>query len=271
MPDRKPLEHHGRRLKLEMRTSATPEQVYEAWADPERISHWFTDRAHGEARPGGTMTWIFEEFGYEIPYLVADAVPGERFALGGELPGRPPFLLEVTLARDGGETVLTLVNSGFLEGGSWDDEFEGVHSGWTLALAILKHYLEHHLGQPKSVVLALADARFEYEQLLPCLTRASGLASWLTTAGDVGAVGDRCVLDLRDGGRLSGRVLAKSRREVALSWEETGGVFEMKGFTMGPSRKVGLRVTLWGPQREQAAALKERLMPALARLASALG
>jgi uncharacterized protein YndB with AHSA1/START domain len=271
MPEQKPLEHRGRRMRLEMRTSATPEQVYQAWADPERISQWFTDRAHGEARPGGTLTWIFDEFGYEVPYHVAAAVPGERFALDGQLPGRPPFLLEVIITREGGETVLTLVNSGFLEGGSWDDEFEGVHSGWTLALAILKHYLEHHLGRPKSVVLMMADARFQYEQLLPRFTSADGLASWLTLTGGVGAVGERCLLDLRDGGRLSGRVLAVSRREVALSWDETGGVFEMKGFSMGPSRKVGLRITLWGPERERAAALRERFTPALARLASALG
>ena len=265
------LEHQGRRMRLEMRTPVPPDQVYQAWADPERIAQWFTDRAHGEARPGGTMTWIFEDFGYEIPYHVADAVPGERLALGGQLPGRPPFLLEVTISRPAGETVLTLVNSGFLEGGSWDDEFAGVCSGWTLALALLKHYLEHHAGQPKSTVLVLEDARFEYEQLLPHFTRAEGLALWLTRSGRIGAVGEPYALELRDGGGLSGRVLAVSDREVALSWDEAGGAFEMKGFSMGRSRKLALRITRWGPQRAEAASQKERFAPALARLAARLG
>lgn len=261
------LEHEGRRMRLEMRTAAPPEKVYEAWADPVKIAQWFTDRAHGEARPGGTMTWIFEDFGYEVPYHVADAVPGERLALGGQLPGRPPFLLEITIAREGGDTVLTLVNSGFLDG---DDpfDFDGVRSGWTLSLAILSHYLERHFGQPKATVLLTADAQGQPDRLLPRLTRADGLSSWLTTAGEVGRVGEPYELDLRDGGRLRGRVLAVSDREVALLWSSTDGVFEMKGFRQGPAAKVGIRVSLWGSAREEAPSLRERFRPALERLAA---
>src|SRR6185295_12894149 len=88
--------HRGRQLVVEMRTRATPEQVYEAWADPEKIAHWFVDRAHGKAEVGSIFTWIFEKFGYEIPYEVVAAEPGRRFALGGEAPKSGPFLLEVT-------------------------------------------------------------------------------------------------------------------------------------------------------------------------------
>lgn len=51
-----------------IRTSATPERVWQAWTDPATPSQWFTDEARGEARVGGTPTWIFKEFGVEIPY-----------------------------------------------------------------------------------------------------------------------------------------------------------------------------------------------------------
>ena len=44
-------------------------------------------------------------------------------------PKSGPFLLEVTIAREGGETVVTLVNSGFLDGSQWDEEFEGHRLG----------------------------------------------------------------------------------------------------------------------------------------------
>ena len=78
--------HRGRQLVVEMRTRATPEQVYEAWADPEKIAHWFVDSARGKAEVGSIFTWVFEKFGYEIPYEVVAAEPGRRFALGGEAP-----------------------------------------------------------------------------------------------------------------------------------------------------------------------------------------
>lgn len=45
------FEHKGRVLRAEIETSATPQQAWEAWADPEKIAHWFVDRATGEARP----------------------------------------------------------------------------------------------------------------------------------------------------------------------------------------------------------------------------
>ena len=48
-PEDKPIEQTGRILRAEIRTKATPQQAYEAWADPEKIAHWFPDRA--EARP----------------------------------------------------------------------------------------------------------------------------------------------------------------------------------------------------------------------------
>ncbi len=49
--------HRGRSLKVEMRTRATPEAVWEAWADPEKIARWFVDRASGKPEVGTTFTF----------------------------------------------------------------------------------------------------------------------------------------------------------------------------------------------------------------------
>ena len=35
----------GRRIEAEIRTTATPEEVWKAWTDPSGISSWFTDDA----------------------------------------------------------------------------------------------------------------------------------------------------------------------------------------------------------------------------------
>ena len=59
-PEGNPIAHLGRIIPTETRTKATPLEAYVAWADPEKIAHWFPDRAEGQAEPGATITWIFE-------------------------------------------------------------------------------------------------------------------------------------------------------------------------------------------------------------------
>ncbi len=265
--------HRGRRLVVEMRTRATPEEVYEAWADPEKIAHWFVDRAKGKAEVGSIFTWVFEKFGYEIPYEVVVAEPGRRFALGGEAPKSGPFLLEVSIAREGGETRVTLVNSGFLDGSEWDEEFEGIVSGWTNALAVLKHYLENYAGRRKTSILVMNPAAYELSNLLPFYATAEGLDRWLTTSAsfDGAGVGASCALRLHGGDSLTGRVLSRTGWETALSWEELDGVLELKGFRfpgMGPV--VAARALSWSISPDRAAAIERRLQEALVRLSGAV-
>lgn len=263
--------HQGRQMRLEMRTSASPRQVWDAWTDPEKIAHWFVDRARGKPEVGSTFTWIFDKFGYEIPYEVAAADPEKRFALGGEVPGVGPFLLEILIAKDGGETVVTLVNSGFQNGAQWDEEYEGVSSGWSNALAVLKHYLENYFGRPKTALLLIQPAAYEYDRLLPMYSTDEGLRRWLVGSASVSEVGEPSALALLDGDTITGRMLSKTSREVSLSWKELDAVVELKGFRMGPAgRVVAIRVLSWRENAELAARLEVPLTAALQRLAGAL-
>ena len=269
--------HRGRQIVVEMRTRATPEQVYDAWADPEKIAHWFVDAAKvntesGKAEPGSIFTWIFEKFGYEIPYEVVAAEPGRRFALGGEHPKSGPFLLEVKIAREGGETVVTLVNSGFLDGSEWDEEYQGIVSGWTNGLAVLKHYLENYPGRRKTSILVMQPAACELRSLRPFYTTAEGLDRWLTTSSSIGKnVGASCSLRLHGGDSLTGAVLSRTLWESALSWEELDGVLELKGFRFGPAGPVvAARLLSWNITPERAAAIEKKLQEALGRLAGAV-
>ena len=268
--------HQGRTMRLEMRTTASPQQVWEAWADPAKLSQWFTDDARGEAKPGSTMYWIFEKFGYEIPYEVVDAMPGKLLALGGEPPGRPRFLLEVSIEREGGETVLRLVNSGFLEGDAkWDEEYEGVSSGWEMSLGLLRYYLEQHFGDPKRTFLLIEPAPCAPGEMLRWYTESELLGEWLANdASDVrppSAVGERVRIPLAGGSRtIDGETLAVTRREVAFSWEAEDLVLELKAFTMGPNSVVAVRGTAWQAEPARFAEIERAMGTALERL-SALG
>lgn len=235
--------------RRELRTTATPQQAWEAWAKPEIIAGWFADRATGTPRAGETITHVFEDFGMEVPFTVVEAIPGERIIFDGVGPGGRPFRQEIHIRRDGGETVLELVHSGFEQGEGWEGEFEGMDSGWTLALAVLRHYLEHYFGRPKVGVMSMRPAAFDLARADELFRRREGLAAWLTTGeGEIGDVGSAVALPLRNGHRVSGKVLAWSGREVAMTWPEIEGTLELKAFAMPGGTMVGVRVFSWAAE-----------------------
>lgn len=266
------IEHRGRVVTRELRTSAPPERVWQAWADPEKLSQWFTDDARGQPEAGGTYTWIWKAFGAEVPNEVVLAEPGERLALSSPSPGGgPPTLLEVTVGRDGAQTVVRVVNSGFPEGEGGREMARDLESGWTLALAILGHYLENYFGEPRSSFFAMQPARFAWERLAPYYRREELLARWLTASGGIGDEGEPLAIRLRSGSAMTGRVLARSEREVAVTWSEIRGVCELKAFNMGPGGgALAIRGCGWGLAADRARRIEEDLGPALGRLADEL-
>jgi len=270
-PEKNPIEHLGRIIRAEIRTKATPHEAYDAWADPQKIAHWFPDRAEGKAEPGATITWIFDKFNYRIPYEVLIALPAEKFAIRwNPSPGMNPGILEVTISKEGDETVVRLVNSGFREGAEWNDEFEGIDSGWRMSLALLKHYLDKYFNTSRNSFLVMRPAEFSFEQLVPLHRTEPGLKKWLTKSGEYGEGGESFSLELQEGGQASGHVLAKSNRETTLSWDEIHGVPELKAFSMGPQKILCVRGCGWGLPAEKARELEGQMGRAVERPLSAL-
>jgi uncharacterized protein YndB with AHSA1/START domain len=260
----------GRIIQKEMTTSATPQQIWEAWADPGKLSQWFTDDAEGEAKSGGSMTWIFDEFEYRFTYEVLEARPEERLVLTATPPGRSsPWLIEIDIEQAGGRTVLKLVQSGFGEGAEWDDEYEGVDSGWEMALAVLKHYAENYFGRPRRQALVITPAEYTASQLRPFYREEASLAKWLTRAGAVGDTGSPYELELADGNIMTGKVLANTRTEVELSWREIEGAMGLKAFSMHSKKVLCIQLLTWGdPKRLET--IEKSLTSSLERLKSAL-
>ncbi len=273
--------HVGPVVRKEIAIDATPEEVWEAWAEPDGIARWFVDRAEGRMDAGATVTWIFETFGYRLPIDVYEAERGRMLVFGGEPPDRPPALQEVHIRQEGGSTLLRLANSGFLEG---DEEGRaGVDSGWEMALATLKHQLERYPGRTRLHHLAMRPARFEYADLVPLFTTAEGLGRWLAAGAEVAPspaeLGSRVQVpasgELPAG--LRGEVLARTPWEVLLSWPELDGVLGLKGFRMGEDRAVALDFSSWsgeGPEGDAeegvSDAVRRALDRAVERLAAAV-
>jgi uncharacterized protein YndB with AHSA1/START domain len=271
MSPRPPRPHVGRAVRREIRIAVPPRAVWDAWAEPEEIARWFVDRAEGSMRDAATVTWRFEAFGFSVPVEIFAAVPGEYLAFGGALTGRPPALQEVILEHRGGETLLRVVNSGFGDGAQWDEEYEGVDSGWVMALATLKHQLERYPGRSRHHLLAVRPTALDFAALQPRLATEEGLRRWLARearlSSDPLELGTRVELDLGEAGPLAGEVLARSRREALLSWPQRSAVLGLKCFTMGPAGKqVALDWSGWAPGPAPAE-LQPWLDAAAARLA----
>lgn len=70
---------------------------------------------------------------------------------------------------------------------------------------------------------------------------------------------------------MTGQVLAITAREVAVSWNEVGGVFEFKAFsTGGGNRMVGGRCVAWSLLPGRAGEIKASMEKAFDRLSAEL-
>ncbi len=262
--------HERRIIRDEIKTKVSPQQAWEAWADPAKISQWFVDRAEGKAEAGADIAWFFDNFHLELHYKVLEAVPGERYSILWPGPMPPSGILEVIIERDAGQTLIRLVQSGFREGAEFDEEYEGVASGWHTSLALLREYLENYFGQPRTSVLVMQPAQFEYARVARYFREPELLAKWLTKSGAIGEEGDACKLILRDGEAVTGGVLARTQHEVTLSWPAERAALELKSFSMGPQRILAIRISGWNMDAKRAPELETQMTEAVARLAAAL-
>ena len=244
--------HHGRTIRTSTRIKTSPRRAWRAWADPQQIANWFVDRAEGEAKPGQVMTWFFDTFNYRQPVPIVEATPDESFIVGsGDAPGPQghPYLMEITIAREEGDTVINLVNSGFSEDATFDDEYEGVVSGWDMALATLKRWLERYPNSRRGHVLIVEPASYARGGLRPLYSSAEGRRRWLEplVAAD-------------------SEVLADTGREVLLAWDAKDAVLGLKAFSMGPQQMLALDFNTWSESPIDLDAVREELRKALQRL-----
>src|SRR5262245_45539511 len=251
-----PRTHHGRIIDTSIHIDATPMRAWQAWADPEHIANWFVDRAEGTAAPGQVMTWFFDTFNYRQPVPVIEAEPGRSFVIGSaDAPGPHgvPYLMEITIAADSGRTVVNLVNSGFSEDSRFDDEFEGVASGWKCALATMKEWLERYPDRRRAHRLSLQPARYTFDTLRPWFHTTDGRRQWF---GPVLPV--------------DGPVLEDTGREVMLAWREREAVVGVKAFSMGPQQMLALDLSTWTERPLDLDGVAGELSESLVRLATAL-
>lgn len=134
------------------RLSKPVHEVYEAVADPEVLSEYFTTGgARGRLEPGATVTWDFADFPGRFPVEVVEAVQDERIVLRWGAPDTGDGVTHTTVTMtftglDDGRTLVTIAEDGWADSqGGRDASYQNCE-GWTGMLCALKMWLEHRIN-----------------------------------------------------------------------------------------------------------------------------
>lgn len=132
------------------RVSRPVAEVYEAIADPEQLSRYFTTGgAKGRLEAGADVSWDFHDFPGRFPVTVVEAMPPRRIVIrwGGDdttdPSGTTTTTFELEPIDDDTRTLVTISEA------SWRPTVKGAASafdnceGWTGMLAALKVWVEH--------------------------------------------------------------------------------------------------------------------------------
>ena len=154
------------KFRVAARISKPVHEVFEAVADPQQLSRYFTTGgAKGRLETGVTVTWDFHDYPGAFPVEVVEVVPDEKIVLRwdaseGEPPNledRPgrgemataPYKTTVTMTFkpvDGDRTLVEIKEEGWRENQGALDASYGNCQGWTGMLLALKAWLEHGIN-----------------------------------------------------------------------------------------------------------------------------
>lgn len=128
-------------------------EVYEAVADPEQLSRYFTTGgAQGRLESGTEVTWDFRDFPGAFPVEVLEAEPPRRIVIRWDSEastddsGSTTTTFEFEPIDEGDRTLVTITESSWQPTAQGAERAFGNCEGWTGMLAAMKAWLEHKIN-----------------------------------------------------------------------------------------------------------------------------
>ena len=148
-------------FRVSGRISKPVEEVFEAVADPAKLSHYFTTGgAQGRIETGATVMWDFADFPGAFPVQVIEVVPNEKIVLewgasemaSGKIGAKRlevDYRTTVTMLfkpTDDGRTLVEIIEEGWRDTPGALRGSYGNCEGWTGMLCGMKGWLEHGIN-----------------------------------------------------------------------------------------------------------------------------
>jgi uncharacterized protein YndB with AHSA1/START domain len=147
------------KFKVAGRIAKPVSEVFDAVANPEKLSQYFTTGgAKGRLETGVTVMWDFHDFPGAFPVKVTEVEKNKKIVLHwaaadgsapsetGEQPKTMPYDTTVTMtfeALDDGRTLVSISETGWHETPAGLKASFGNCEGWTGMLCALKVWIEH--------------------------------------------------------------------------------------------------------------------------------
>ncbi len=249
-------EPSGRRsVQVEIEVPGTLEQVWQAIASGPGISSWFVP-TQVEGRVGGAVACDFGG-GMVSSATITEWQPPRRFVAESEgwTPGCPPIATEwIVEAKAGGTCVVRVVHSLFASTDDWDDQLESTEHGWPGYFRVLRHYVQHHAGQPAATYVLNAPAAEGADGIWDKLARALGTPA--------PSVGQSVRVEAPGAAAMAGTVQAydevpQGKGVMLVVHEPAPGVVLASAMDCMGMRMATLQAFFYGPRSGAAAAQQE--------------
>lgn len=150
------------KFRVAARIAKPVHEVFEAVADPEQLSQYFTTGgAEGRLEEGVTATWDFADYPGAFPVYVTEVLPDRKIVLEWQAnEGEPPnveggemteasYRTTVTMTfkpLDDRRTMVEIAEEGWRVNQGALDASYGNCQGWSQMLCALKVWLEHGIN-----------------------------------------------------------------------------------------------------------------------------
>lgn len=136
-------------IKTQLQIQKSADEVFEAIADPAKMSNYFISKSSGRMESGKTVSWRFPEFDFEFPVRISKAEPGKFISFYWENDGIE-LLVEMNLeARKDGSTLVTITEKSRKDDDAGIKWLQGNSAGWANFLACLKAWIEYGINLRK--------------------------------------------------------------------------------------------------------------------------
>ncbi|HSL88387.1 MAG TPA: SRPBCC family protein [Ignavibacteriaceae bacterium] len=136
-------------IKVALQIQMPVREVFEAIADPAKMSNYFISKSSGRMESGKELIWKFPEFEEEFPVRVDKVDKNKYISFYWDTDGNE-LLVEINLTPSDYESTIVTVTEKSMEnndaGIKW---LKGNTEGWANFLACLKAYLEYGINLRK--------------------------------------------------------------------------------------------------------------------------